>query len=129
MEKIKEKKRFSLIARLRSTNHAWRGLGVMIKTTHNAWVHVFCTLLVVYLGFVLNISSSEWLALVIVIGLVFIAETFNTAIEVDMDLTSPDYHPYARDTKDISAGAVLISVIVAIITGLIIFVPKVVSLL
>ena len=67
--------------------------------------------------------------LVFAIGLVFVTETINTAIEVDMDLTSPNYHPYAKDTKDISAGAVLISVIVALIIGLIIFLPKVVTLL
>lgn len=126
---LKEKKRFSLIARLRSTNHAWRGIGVLFKTTHNIWVHVFCTFLVLYLGFSLNISNIEWVAIVFAIGLVFVSEAFNTAIEVDMDLTSPNYHPYAKDTKDISAGAVLISVLFAIIIGLIIFLPKVVSLL
>ncbi|MBP7006636.1 MAG: diacylglycerol kinase [Patescibacteria group bacterium] len=126
---LKEKKRFSLIARLRSTNHAWRGIGVLFKTTHNVWVHTFCTLLVVYLGFSFNISSLEWVAIVLAIGLVFVSEAFNTAIEVDMDLTSPDYHPYAKDTKDISAGAVLISVLFAVIIGSIVFIPKVVSLL
>jgi diacylglycerol kinase len=129
MEILKEKKRFSLIARLRSTNHAWRGVVILFKTTHNAWVHSFFTVLVIYLGFSFRISNIEWVLLVFAIGLVFVTETINTAIEVDMDLTSPNYHPYAKDTKDISAGAVLISVIVALIIGLIIFLPKVVTLL
>jgi diacylglycerol kinase len=58
------------------------------------------------------------------IGFVLVAECFNTAIEFDIDLTSPDYHPYAKYTKDVAAGAVLIASISAAIVGLIIFVPK-----
>ncbi len=59
---------------------------------------------------------------------VLVAESINTAIEIDIDLTSPQYHPYARDTKDVAAGAVLISVIGAVIIGAIIFVPKILML-
>lgn len=121
----KEKKRFSLVARLKSTTHAWRGLGIILKTTPNAWVHAFFAVLAIYLSFLLNISPTEWLAIVFAIGLVVIAEAFNTAIEIDIDLTSPQYHPYARDTKDVSAGAVLLSVIIAITIGLIVFFPKI----
>ncbi len=62
------------------------------------------------------------------IGFVIIAETINTAIEIDIDLTSPEYHPYARDTKDVAAGAVLITAIMAGIVGLIIFLPKILAL-
>ena len=54
-----------------------------------------------------------------------VEEAFNTAIEIDIDLTSPTYHPYARDTKDVAAGAVLLSAILAIIVGLMIFVPHI----
>ena len=67
----------------------------------------------------------EWVVLVLAIGLVIVAEAFNTAIEVDIDLTSPEYHPYARDTKDVAAGAVLLMVMVATVIALIIFVPKI----
>lgn len=125
----KEKSKFSIIARLKSANHAWRGIGILIRTSHNAWVEIFFGLLALYLGYVLCISSMEWVVLVLAIGLVIVAEAFNTAIEVDIDLTSPDYHPYARDTKDVAAGAVLIMVIVAIIVALIIFLPKVLLLI
>jgi len=122
---MKEKKRFSIVERIKSSTHAWRGIGILIKTCHNAWGHIFFGVLAVYLGIILNISSAEWLALVLTIGLVIIAETFNTAIEIDMDLTSPEYHPYARDTKDVAAAAVLLSTFVAAIVGLIIFLPKI----
>src|ERR1035437_7641883 len=104
MTSEKEKENFSLIARIQSTNHAWRGVVVFFKTTHNAWIHIFFTLLVIYLGFILKISSLEWMAIVFAIGLVIITEVINTAIEIDINLTSPEFHPYARDTKDVAAG-------------------------
>lgn len=124
-DKLSEKKRFSIVARLRSANHAFRGFIILLKTSHNFWAIIFFAALAVYLGFILSISSVEWILLVIAFGIVFLAEAFNTAIEIDIDLTSPSYHPYARDTKDVSAGAVLISAFVTIIVGLIIFLPKI----
>ncbi len=129
MEKLPEKKRFSIVARLISTNHAWRGLGIFFKTTHNLWLHLFFAFMAVYLGFILGLSSVEWAIIIFAIGLVIVSEAFNTAIEIDIDLTSPNYHPYARDTKDVAAGAVSIATIVAGIMGLLIFLPKVITLL
>lgn len=129
MSKLSEKKRFSIVARVKSTTHAFRGVGIFIRTTHNAWVHIFFAILAVYLGFILHISSLEWIAIIFAIGLVIIAETINTAIEIDIDLTSPTFHPYARDTKDVAAGAVLITVAIAGLVGLIIFLPKILILL
>lgn len=125
---VSEKRRFSIIARLKSTTHAWRGLGIFFRTTHNAWLHLFFALLAIYLGFILKISEIEWVMIVFTIGLVIVTETLNTAFEFDIDLTSPTYHPYARDTKDVAAGAVLISVMIAGIVGLIIFLPKIILL-
>ena len=80
-------------------------------------------------GIWLHIDASEWAVLIMAMTAVFVAEAFNTAIEIDIDLTSPDYHPYARDTKDVAAGAVLITVLGAIVVGLIIFLPKLLPLL
>lgn len=127
--KLSEKKRFSIVARIKSTTHALRGIGVFLKTTHNAWVHIFFALLAIYLGFVLQISSIEWIIIILVIGLVILFEMINTAIEIDIDLTSPTYHPYARDTKDVAAGAVFFAVIIAGIVGILIFLPKIFLLL
>ena len=121
----KQKSKFSVTDRLKSANHAWRGIGLLIRTSHNAWVEIFFGAMALYLGYILNISGTEWAVLVLAIGLVIVAEAFNTAIEVDIDLTSPDYHPYARDTKDIAAGAVLLMVFMATVIALIIFVPKI----
>lgn len=127
--KISEKKRFSIIARIRSTDNGWRGLGVMLKTTHNAWLEIFFAVVAVYLGFVFGISVTEWALVVFCIGLVIVTETINTALEIDVDLTSPGYHPFARDIKDVSAGAVLLSAFIAGVIGLIIFLPKLIALL
>lgn len=104
-----------------SFTYAGRGVWIFFKTTHNAWVHVFVLTFAVVLGFYFNITRVEWMVLVLIGGFVLAAEAFNTAIEIDIDLTSPQYHPYARDTKDVAAGAVLISAITALIVGLIIF--------
>ncbi len=126
---LSEKKRFSIIARAQSFRHALRGIGIIFRTQHNAWVHAVATVVVVLLGFVLQISPGEWAVLVLAITSVLVAEGFNTALEIDIDLTSPTYHPYARDTKDVAAGAVLLTVVGAVVVGLIVFVPKVVALL
>lgn len=127
--KISEKKKFSMIARIRSTDNAWRGLWVMFKTTHNAWLEIIFGGFAIYLGFLFKLNSIEWSMIVIVIGIVIITETINTAIEVDTDLTSPGYHPLAKDIKDISAGAVALACILAGVVGLIIFGPKVLAIL
>lgn len=120
-----EKGRFSLIARIKSANHAWRGMGILLKTTHNLWGHLFFAALAVYLGIILRVSTTEWLFVVLVIGLVIVTEALNTALEIDIDLTSPEEHPYARDTKDIASAAVLVSIFIAILVGLVIFIPKI----
>jgi len=127
MEKMSERKRFSLIARIKSTANAWRGLKIFVKSTHNSWVQIFFSILAIYLGFLLKISNIEWVMIIFSIGLVFVSEALNTAFEIDINLTSPNYHPYARDIKDVAAGAVLISATVAGIVGIIIFLPKILT--
>ncbi len=122
MKEINQKK-FSLIKRAESFTHAGRGIYVFIISTHNAWLHIFFFVLAIYLGFHFHIIQYQWFAIIIASGIVFAAEAFNTAIEIDIDLTSPNYHPYAKDTKDVAAGAVLISAITALTIGLMVFLP------
>lgn len=86
---------------------------------------MLAVVVVVIAGFYYKVTPSEWLALVLCFGLVFMAEAFNTAMEIDINLTSPNYHPYARDTKDVAAGAVLIAALISIIVAAIIFLPKI----
>ena len=114
---------FSLIKRAKSFTHAWRGIGVFIKSTHNAWIHLFILACVIILGLYWNITTTEWIFLIFAGGLVLVTEAINTAIEIDIDLTSPEYHPYAKDTKDVAAGAVLLSAITSAIVGVLVFGP------
>ena len=119
-----EKQVFSIVKRVQSFENAGNGIKIFIKTTHSSWLQIFVGIAAICLGFIFNISQTEWMFVVLSIGFVLTAEAFNTAVEFDIDLTSPTYHEYAKYTKDVAAGAVLIASITASIVGLIIFVPK-----
>ena len=123
----KDTANFSLIKRAKSFTHAFRGLGILFRSTHNAWIHIGVFVLVVLLGKVFHITHIEWALVLLASGFVFSAEAFNTAIEIDIDLTSPEYHPYARDTKDVAAGAVLVAAITAVLIGICVFGPHILS--
>jgi diacylglycerol kinase (ATP) len=116
-------KPFSFIGRIRSFRHAFAGLWLMLSTQHNAWVHLAATLLVSAAGLALKDSASDWRWLVAAITLVWVAEALNTAFEHLCDVVSPDFHHAVRKSKDITAGAVLISAIAAACIGALTFWP------
>ena len=120
---------FSFTGRIRSVNHAIYGIIEMIKGQHNAWVHAVATICVVTAGSVFQVSTSEWCFLILAIVAVWVAEALNTAFEFLCDVTSPEFHPLVKKSKDVAAGAVLLSAIGAVIIGLIIFVPYIKSYL
>lgn len=122
-EQLDTTEEFSLVKRAKSFTHAGRGMYVFIKTTHNAWIHLVILAAAIGLGYYFDITKTEWMFLVLSGGFVLVTEALNTAIEIDIDLTSPEYHPYAKDTKDVAAGAVLIAAVTAAIIGAFIFVP------
>ena len=127
MDSKSEQKAWNKVRYSQKFMNALRGIGVFFHLTkaRDLAVYIISSIIVVSLGLYFRVSSSEWTALVFAIGLVIVSETFNTAIEIDIDLTSPEYHPYARDTKDVAAAAALLSVFTAIIVGLMIFLPKI----
>lgn len=86
-------------------------------------LHVIASVVVLIMAYRFGVSRTEWCILVLCIGLVWMAETFNTAIETLTNLVSPEYHKLAGKTKDLAAGAVLLAAITAAIVGLIIFIP------
>lgn len=118
---VDTKEEFSFIKRGKSFARARRGIYVFLRTTPNAWIQLALLIIAIALGIYFGITSTEWVLLILTAGLVLASEAFNTAIEIDMNLTSPQYHPYARDTKDVAAGAVLISSIAAFLVGILIF--------
>lgn len=125
MNTLKEKRVWREVKYREKFSNALRGMYVCFKSTRHAFIHILAALFVIFFGFYFQVSGLEWIALVFAIGFVLVTETINTAIEIDIDLTSPDYHPYAKDTKDVAAAAVLLSVFVAAIVGLIVFLPKI----
>jgi diacylglycerol kinase len=89
----------------------------------NSWIHAAITLVVIFLGFWLGISRTDWLAIVLAAGIVWLAEFFNSALEAIVDLASPRRHKLARVAKDVSAGAVVIAALTALVVGLLVFWP------
>ena len=115
--------------RIRSFVYAGRGIRLVFSSEANMKIHIVVATLVVICGFIFNINTTEWIACLLCIGLVFGAEMINTAIENVVDLASPDYQELAGKAKDIAAGAVLICAIVSVIIGILIFLPKGLQLL
>lgn len=107
-----------------SLGYAIEGLKFTFIEGRNFKILVGFTILVSILGFVLKISSSEWLAIILIITLILILELINTAIETVVDMVSLKFHPLAKIAKDVAASAVLIAAISSIVIGLVIFLPK-----
>ncbi len=110
-------------ARWQSVKYAARGVAVVLRTQHNAWLHAIATGVVLAAGFFVGLSRLEWCAIVLAMVAVWTAEALNTAIEIVVDLASPDVHPLAGRAKDVAAGAVLISACGAVVVGILVFAP------
>ncbi len=121
---MNEKKPFSITDRLLSFSYAWQGIISFFRSEHNARIHLAGTVVATCLSILLKISVIETVAIVIVIGLVWITELINTAIENTMDHISTAPNPSVKVIKDLAAASVLVAAIIALITGCIIFIPK-----
>ncbi len=113
---------------LLSFTYPIKGLRYAYRNEQNLAVDVGVALLVTIAGFIFKLNLVEWAILALTIGLVISCELINTAIEAVVDLVTEDYHPLAKVAKDTAAAAVFVFAIVAIIVGLIIFLPKVMAL-
>lgn len=118
---------FSLKARIRSFKHAFKGVSNFFQTEHNALIHLVATVIVIAFGIWLSISRIEWIIIICMIGMVFTAELFNTAIEKLCDSITIEYNNKIKIAKDLSAAGVLIVALVAAIIGLIVFLPKLID--
>jgi diacylglycerol kinase (ATP) len=114
---------FHFSERIRSFHHAFRGIGTVIRTQHNAWIHPVATVGVVVFGLCLGLSHAEWCALVFSIGIVWVAEALNTAVEFLADEISQERRELIGKAKDAGAAGVLLAAISAAVIGLIVFVP------
>jgi diacylglycerol kinase len=114
---------------IRSFGYAFKGVAFAAKTQLNFRIHLAAMLITVLMGIILHISAAEWLWVGLSITLVLVTEIFNTMIETFTDFVSPGYNEKAGHIKDMSAGAVVIAALFALITGLVIFLPKLLLLI
>lgn len=112
-----------LAARIESFGHAFRGFGFALRAEPNARVHLVATIVVVALGLAVGISTLEWVAIAAAIGLVWMAELFNTALEILCDIVAPDPSVRVKHAKDTAAAAVLVAAIAAATIGALVFLP------
>ncbi len=115
--------------RIESFRYAGQGIAHMLRTQHNAWIHAAVALAVVVAGLAFRVSRGEWCWLILAMASVWTAESFNTAIEIIVDIASPEWRPAAGRAKDVAAGAVLLCAVGAAAIGLIIFLPHGIELL
>lgn len=112
-----------LRTRVKSFKYAFQGIFLLLKSQPNSWFHSLATVIVILLGLYLKITRAEWCLLILTIIFVWMAETFNTAIEFLCDTITCENHPLIEKAKDLAAGAVLITAIGAIVMGGLIFIP------
>ena len=112
-----------------SQKFAFSGLQLILKNERNFRIQLVMAVLVIAAGFLLGISHQDWVALFVVMGIVFVTEAFNSVVEAICDTISKDYRINIKYAKDVSAGAVLIGAIVSLAAGVIIFSPYVWELL
>lgn len=124
-DKLKEK---GLKRLINSFKYAKDGLIYAFKYEQNIIIHSLATILVILLGIIFKINNIEWLIIFLVIGLVIATELINTSIEATIDLITEKNHPLAKIAKDTAAAAVMVFSIIALIIGLLIFIPKIASL-
>lgn len=121
MNRFRQQGGFRLFA---SFGHALRGFRRLFMDQPNARIHAAATCAVLALAAYLRVSTGEWLALVLSIGLVLAAEALNSAIEELADAVHPDQHPGIGRAKDVAAAGVLLAALAAVATGAIIFLPR-----
>ncbi|HEX9676105.1 MAG TPA: diacylglycerol kinase family protein [Anaerolineales bacterium] len=110
-------------ALLRSFGYAYSGIAYLLRSQQNARIHAAITLVVIGLGIWLRLTGPQWAVLVLAMGLVWSAETVNTALENLVDLASPQVDPAAKSVKDLAAAAVLLAAIAAAAVGVLVMGP------
>jgi diacylglycerol kinase len=102
---------------------AFVGLWYAIRTQQNMRIHLSVAVAVIALGIYLGLNWTQWAVLALTIGAVMIAEMFNTVAEAALDAATPYYHPLVKVAKDVAAGAVLLTALIAVCVGLMILGP------
>lgn len=114
---------------LASFRYAWEGIDHAFRTQRNFRIHTVISAAVGAAGLLLRVGGTEWAVLILTIGLVFLAELFNTALEAVVDHVAPEFHALAKIAKDCAAGAVFVAALAAVGVGVAIFGPRVLGLM
>ena len=122
------KKKYSIKRFFKSFTYAFMGIIEALRTEQNLLFDFIYATITIVLGILLKLSIIEFAIVLLAIGLVISLEMVNTAIEYVVDMAMPEIHPLAKIGKDVAGGAVLVSAIMALIVGLLIYVPKVIAL-
>ncbi|MEG1874051.1 MAG: diacylglycerol kinase family protein [Angelakisella sp.] len=109
---------------IKSFGYAIRGLLLSLREERNLRIHFAASGWVIWLAWLAGTTPGERAALAVCCGLVICGELFNTAVEATVDLLSPHYHQLARRAKDVAAAGVLAGAFFAVVTGLLLFLPK-----
>ena len=128
IDNIKVRKRLKLQGKtsfIDSVNHALDGISYTVEKEKNFKKEIIMAIIVMIAGFYFKVSKTEWLILLLTISSVLGLELINTSIERCVDLVTKDYKELAKNTKDVAAGAVLITSIFSVFIGIIIFLPKI----
>lgn len=109
---------------IKSFGYAFSGIAYTTKTQLNFKIHLAAIVLVGLAGWYFQLQASEWLWIILAIGLVLVTELLNTAIEILVDLVSPGFNEQAGRVKDVAAGAVVVAAIISVVIAAVIFLPK-----
>lgn len=109
--------------------YAFQGLALLVKTERNFKFHLFAFVCISFISFLFKIEKTEWLAILIISAIILTTEALNSAIEKLCNHLHPEIHPAIKSVKDIAAASVLISSIIAVVIGGIIFLPRISHLL
>lgn len=120
----RKKGKFSIRSQIKSFTNAFKGLRILVKEEHNAKIHLFVTVVAILVSFLLSLSQTEWLFVILAIGLVLSAEIVNTIAENICNFISPEKHPKIKNIKDLSVAYVLITVFTSVIIAALVFIPK-----
>jgi diacylglycerol kinase (ATP) len=112
---------------IKSFGYAWSGIRYCFQSEPNFRIHSVLAIVVLVFSIVFKISAIEWIAVCFCIAFVLVMEMFNTAIEKLCDVVHKEVHPGIKKVKDIAAGAVLVAAFFSLITGAVIFLPKIIN--
>ncbi|RSD22743.1 diacylglycerol kinase family protein [Mesobacillus subterraneus] len=108
-----------------SFKFGFQGIASAAVRERNMQIHLGISLIVIIAGFSFSITAFEWIAIILCIGGMISLEMMNTALERTVDMFTKEFHPLAKQAKDIAAGAVLVFAIASVAIGMIIFIPRI----